>query len=220
VPDAPSEADILDVLCQPGFSTRENADRAAGRGVGMAVVGTTVHELGGTVGLATVPGAWTQFTLTLPLTLSIAESVIVSAGAQTCAVPQSFISEIVQFEERDVHTVKQVEVIPYRDGVLPIVRLGTLFHAAPATRERVPVLVIASERGSAGLVVDRVHAQREIVVRPVSDPLLRVPGVAGATELGDGRPILILDPAALTAGPVRPLASQALAGAKTRPAHS
>lgn len=204
LPETPSAGDILAVLCRPGFSTREEADLTSGRGVGMSVVHTTVRELGGMLSLDSAAGTFTQFTLRLPLTLSIADMVIVIAGAQTCAVPQSFIEEIVQFEEEQVRSVKHVEVIPYRDGVLPLVRLSRVLGTKPRTHVRIPALVISSERGSAALVVDRVVAQREVVVRPMSDPLLHVRGVSGATELGDGRPVLILDAAALTAGVVRP----------------
>lgn len=203
-PAAPSTADLLEVLCSPGFSTRDAADRAAGRGVGMAVVHTTVRELGGMITLETEPGRWTRFTLRLPLTLSVTDAFIVTAGPQTCAVPRSFIEEVMEFEEEQVHTVRETEVIPYRDGVLPLVRLAPMLGATPARRTRIPVLVVSSERGSAGLVVDRLHGQREVVVRPMIDPLVRVRGVSGATELGDGRPVLILDPAALAGGVVRP----------------
>ncbi|MES2692115.1 MAG: chemotaxis protein CheW, partial [Verrucomicrobiota bacterium] len=204
VPDSPTEADILAILCQPGFSTRDEADLAAGRGVGMSVVHTTLRELGGLLSFESTVGAGTQFRLRLPLTLSIADTLIVSAGSQTCAVPQSFVEQVLQFEEAEVRTVKQVEVIPYRDGVLPLIRLGKVLGVSSQTRVRIPVLVIATERGSTGLVVDRIHAQREVVVRPMSDPLLQVRGISGATELGDGRPVLILDPTTLTGGAVRP----------------
>lgn len=205
MPESPTDADVLAVLCQPGFSTRDEADLTSGRGVGMSVVQTTVRELGGLLTLETAIGRHTQFSLTLPLTLSIAETVIVTSGSQTCAVPQGFVEEIVQFEESDVRTVKQTEVIPYRDGLLPLVRLSRMLGAPARTRVRIPALVVTSERGSAGLAVDRVIAQREVVVRPMSDPLLQVPGISAATELGDGRPVLILDPAALTSGAVRPV---------------
>lgn len=204
VPAELDEPAVLKLLCTPGFSTRDEADRTSGRGVGMAVVASTVQELAGHLTLGTETGQWTQFTLRLPLTLSIAETFIVSAAGQLCAVPQGFIEEIVQIDRGDVRMISHVEVVPYRGGLLPLVRLRNLFGAAPATQTKMPVLVIGSERGSTGLVVDRVQGQREVVVRPLQDPLVRVPGISGATELGDGRPVLILDPATLTAGAVRP----------------
>ncbi len=125
--------------------------------------------------------------LRLPLTLSIADTLIVSAGAQTCAVPQGFVDQVIQLEESEIRTVQQTEVIPYRDGLIPLVRLGKILGATHRTQVRIPVLVIASEHGITGLVVDRIHGQREVVVRPMSDPLLQVRGISGATELGDGR---------------------------------
>ena len=204
VPDHLDDTALLDLLCAPGFSTREEADLTSGRGVGMAVVASTVRELGGSLALETVPGQWTQFTLRLPLTLSIAETFIVSAAAQTCAVPQGYVEEIIHISTSTVHRIQQVEVAPYRTGVLPLVRLRSIFGAPSADGERLTVLVVGSERGSAGLVVDRVHGQREVVVRPMRDPFIRVPGISGATELGDGKPVLILDAVELTSGAVRP----------------
>ena len=208
VPEVLDEPALLALLCAPGFSTREEADRASGRGVGMAVVQNTVRELGGTLTLQNTPGQGAQFTLRLPVTLSILETFIVSVGSQTCAVPQAFVDEILDLSEDEVQTIKKVEVIRYREGVLPLVRLRSLFGGTASPR-RQPVLVINTERGSTGLVVDRVHAQREVVVRRMNDPLLQVPGISGATELGDGRPVLILDPLALTKGAVRPNAAPA-----------
>ncbi len=204
VPEPLDAAGLLALLCAPGFSTREEADRAAGRGVGMAVVYNTVRELGGSLTLETTRGAGAQFTLRLPLTLSIAETIIVSAGDQTCAVPQGFINEIIQIPASTVRTIHKAEVVMYRDGLLPLVRLRSMFGGGTSPRPELSILVLSSERGSTGLVVDRVHAQREVVVRPMEDPLLRVPGVSGATELGDGRPVLILDAIAITNGATRP----------------
>ncbi len=207
ISNSPTEAELLDVLCRPGFSTRDEADLAAGRGVGMAVVHNTIRELGGTLSLRTQPGQWTSFRLRLPLTLSIAETFLVSAAGQLCAIPQGFVEEIVLLAATDVRTIQQVEVVSYRDGVLPLVRLRALFRTEPSTVAQVPMLILSTERGLCGLVVDRVHGQREVVVRSMHDPLLQVPGVAGATELGDGRPVLILDPVDLTSGAVRPRTS-------------
>ena len=149
-------------------------------------------------------GKGTKFTLRLPLTLAVSESFIVSCGEQTCAIPQTFVSEVLQVDEHAIRTVNRVEVIPYRSGVLPIVRLSKMFRLPSETRERNNLLVLSSERGSTGLIVDRIHGQREVVVRAIRDKLVQVPGVIGATEVGDGRPVLILDGEVLTSGAVRP----------------
>ena len=204
ISSAPDDNEILSMLCLPGFSTRDEADLVSGRGVGMSAVRSAINELGGVMTLETKAGRFTRFTLRLPLTLSIIDAFIVSAGPRDCAVPRALVEEIIQFEDFEARTVRKSEVIPYRDGVLPVVRLGKFLDVQAKAKTRIPVLVLASESGLTGLVVDRVHAHREIVVRPMSDPLVRVPGVAGATELGDGRPVLILDPVALANGVARP----------------
>jgi two-component system chemotaxis sensor kinase CheA len=196
---------ILKILCSSGFSTRDDADRAAGRGVGMAVVYTTVRELGGSLTFESEPGQGTQFTLRLPLTLAIAETFIVSAAGQTCAVPQGFVREILHASEDQIQFANGIEVIAYRGGVLPIVRLAGLFQLKTETKGTMCVLVIESERGSVGLLTESVLGQREVVVRALRDPLIQVGGITGATELGDGKPVLILDGAALTSGHVRPV---------------
>ncbi len=212
---------ILDLLCTPGFSTREETDRAAGRGVGMSVVRDVVQDLGGNLSLQSVPGRSTQFTLRLPLTLSIVETVLFSVAGQTCAVPQNLVQEIIETAQSAIQPIRQTLIIPYRNGVLPVVRLGNLFGATTPTppassassgthataRSTVPVIVIRSEAGFAGLVIDRVVGQREVVVRPMDDPLIQAPGILGATELGDGRPVLILDALTLLEGAIRPLSA-------------
>lgn len=195
---------LLGVLCLPGFSTREEADRAAGRGVGMAVVANAVRELGGRLSMETWPGAGTEFTLRLPLTLSIVEALIATVGDQLCAVPQAAVDEIIQVSKDSIRTIRQTEVIPYRGGLLPVAWLRRIYRLEEAATDPLTVMVLSGERGATGLVVDSVRMQREVVVRPLLDPLLRVPGFAGATELGDGRPILILDPVSITSGVVRP----------------
>lgn len=195
---------LLEILCSPGFSTRTDADRAAGRGVGMSVVQTTVRDLGGSLSLETGQGSGARFTIRVPLTLAIAETFIISAANHTCAMPQSFVAEILQVTAEEIRRVNGVEVISYREGVLPVLRLSSFFRSRRPGLPKMCILVLNSDRGSAGLVVDRIHGQREVVVRPIRDPLIQSPGVAGATELGDGRPVLILDGAAFTSGAVRP----------------
>lgn len=204
IPDRVDNEAILRILCSSGFSTREDADLTSGRGVGMAVVYATVRELGGHLTLNSEEGRGTQFTIRLPLTLAIAETLIVRAAGQTCAVPQSFVREILHKTEADIQTVNGIEVVSYKEGVLPVVRLADFFRQPALPKPKMCLLVIVSDRGSVGLLTEEVVGQREVVVSALRDPLIQVPGVSGATELGDGKPVLILDGAALTSGAVRP----------------
>lgn len=194
---APDEALLLKLICAPGFSTRDEADRASGRGVGMDVVGSTIEELGGTLTLATEKNRGTRFTIELPLTLAIADALIASVGGQRFAFPQTAVREVMEVEASAVKVLENNELVPYRGGVLPLVRLARLFGLDETAPRSFHVFVIGSGAGAVGLAVDRAIGQREIVVRGLNDPLVKVAGVAGATDLGDGRVVLILDVAAL-----------------------
>lgn len=188
---------LLQLICTPGFSTRDEADRASGRGVGMDVVGNTVAELGGTLTLSTEQGRGTRFTVELPLTLAVADALIASVGGQRFAFPQSVVREIIEVEPSAVRVLENNEIVSYRGGVLPLVRLARLFDLDEQYEKPFHVFVIGSGPHALGLAVERVIGQREIVVRGLNDPLVKVAGVAGATDLGDGRVVLILDVAAL-----------------------
>jgi two-component system chemotaxis sensor kinase CheA len=196
-PDTPTDpAAVLDLLCTPGFSTRETADRASGRGVGMDVVRRAVEDLGGELVLHTRPGRGTRFTAHLPLTLAIADALIVVVGGLTYAIPQTAVREIVQVEPGTAVTLENNELLRHRGGVVPLVRLSDLFGTArPAGA--FPALVVGDGGQAVALAADRVIGLREVVVYPLADPLVQVPGLSGATELGDGRPVLILDTAGL-----------------------
>jgi two-component system chemotaxis sensor kinase CheA len=172
--------------------------------MGMTAVNAIVRELGGSLTLDTEEGRGTLFSIRLPLTLAIAETLLVEAAGQKCAIPQSFVREIVQISEDQIQIANGIEVIPYRQGVLPIARMADLFRLPSGARAKMCLLVIASERGSVGLVTEKVLGQKEVVVSALRDPLIQVPGISGATELGDGKPVLILDGVSLTAGTVRP----------------
>ncbi len=198
IPAGPlDDAALLDVICMPGFSTRDTADRASGRGVGMSVVKTTVQELNGSLSLHTVKGEGTRYVIELPLTLSIADALIAAVGGHTIAVPQSAVREVIEVETAALRSVGRQEIAPFRNGVLPIVRLSRVFGLADTDRTRLHVFVTGSGTDATGLAVDRILGQREIVVRTMSDALVRVDGVSGATDLGDGRVVLIVDPIAL-----------------------
>lgn len=192
------DAELLEMICLPGFSTRDAADRESGRGVGMDVVRKTVEELGGRISLATKKGAGTRFTIELPLTLAIAEALIVSVDGQRFAVPQSAVREVIEVESSTVKALENNEIISYRGGVLPLARLARLFDLNDGHGQGVfHVFVIGNGANALGIAVDRIIGQHEIVVRGINDPLVQVAGIAGATELGDERVVLILDVAAL-----------------------
>jgi two-component system, chemotaxis family, sensor kinase CheA len=204
IPDTVDNAALLKILCAPGFSTRDDADRIAGRGVGMAVVYSALRELGGSLTMESEEGRGVQFTLTLPLTLAIAETILVKSAGQTCAIPQTFVREILHTTPSQIQNVNGIDAIPYRNGVLPVIRLAGIFGLNGVNKATMCLLVITSERGSVGLLAEEVLGQREVVVRALRDPLIQVPKISGATELGDGKPVLILDGVALTSGTVRP----------------
>jgi two-component system chemotaxis sensor kinase CheA len=196
--DVLDRAELLELLCAPGLSTRDATDRASGRGVGMTVVKDTVEQLSGTMALETDPGRGTRFTIQLPLTLAIADALIGRVGREQFAVPQAAVREVVEVSSADVRVIEGHEIVPYRGASLPIIRLARAFGIDGAPGDRFHMFVVGGgSLAAVGLGVDRIVGQREIVVRAIADPLVRVDGVAGATDLGDGRAVLILDPVAL-----------------------
>ena len=196
----PDGGQLLDIISAPGFSTRDHADRASGRGIGMAVARTTIQELGGSIDLESSRGQGTTFTVTLPLTLTITEAIITQVGFHTFAVPQSSVREVIEVDRRDLRAIEHNELLPYRGGTLPMVRLSTLFGIPADSGDRSHGLVIGAGPGTVGFLVDRIAGHQEIVVKTITDPLIRVDGVSGATELGDGRLVLILDVISLCRG--------------------
>ena len=196
--DAPlTDERLLGVLCAPGFSTRDEADRTSGRGVGMDVVRSAVRALSGELSVESTPGRGTCFTIELPLSLMILDALLVDVGGQRMAVPQPALREVVQVDVASIVTFENNEVVRYRDGVLPIVHLARLFDFPVSGDARCYLLVVGSEAAPMGLRVDRLIGLREIVVHPVADPLVAMPGVAGATALGNGQVSLTLDTVAL-----------------------
>ncbi len=187
------EAMLMEVLCLPGFSTREEADKTSGRGVGMDIVCRTVGELGGDVKLETEAGKGTSFRIQLPLTLAIADALIVAAGRERFAVPQSNVREVIEIEPNALRQFENNEIIEYRGLPLPIIRLAKLFALEEKNGGAFHAFVVGEGAQAVGIAVDRVIGQSEIVIRAISDPLAQVPGISGATELGDGRVVLILD---------------------------
>ncbi len=191
------DAALLSILCAPGFSTREETDRASGRGVGMAVVKETIEELSGTMTLKTEPGEGTRFIIQLPVTLAITDALIGRVGQESFAVPQGAVREVIDVPATDIRQLEGNEIVTYREGALSLIRLSRLFGIESTGPTHFHVFVVGSGSSALGIAVDRIIGHREIVVRAIADPLVRVDGISGATDLGDGRVVLILDPGTL-----------------------
>lgn len=201
--DNPDDKTILSIITASGFSTRSETDMVSGRGVGLDVVRKNLAELGGTINLASETGKYTRFVINLPLTLSIVDAFIVSAGKSVFAVPMPFINEVIRVTPPEIVKSGDNELIEYRETVLPILKLSRLFSLGEDGNHVLEALVTGNGAEMAGIAVDKILGKREIVVRSLTDPLTKVEGISGATELGEGRVILIIDPASLVNSAVK-----------------
>jgi two-component system chemotaxis sensor kinase CheA len=208
---AADRREILDLIFLPGFTTRETVTEISGRGVGMDVVKRNVSKLSGMIDIRTEPGVGTTFTLTLPITLAIIKALVAESGGRTFAIPLSSVLEIQQATSGQVETVEGREVMAVREDTVPLLRVSDVFHL-PGHQERdafYVILVGLAER-RVGIVVDSLRDQQEIVIKPLGKRLADVPGIAGATELGDRRGVvLVLDVESLIEGAMKKKVTEA-----------
>ena len=190
-----SVQDAFNLIFAAGFSTAEHVTNVSGRGVGMDVVRSNIAKLKGMIEIQSEKGVGTLFTVKLPSTLAIIESLLVQGAGEVYAVPLSSVLEVVRTTSEAIHLVNRTEVLRLRDAVIPLSRLNRIFDLGETnTHEHFLYIVIVgwAER-RIGIVVDSLLGQKEIVVKPLGDFLSSVPAIAGSTILGDGRTILILD---------------------------
>lgn len=191
--DVDDDRALLEVLTTPGFSTRDVATRTSGRGVGMDVVRQIVLELGGELSLQTERGVGTRFTMRVPLTIAIVEVFSFECAGQPFVIPIASVEEIIEVGETVSPSGGSAALIARRGHAVPLVSLEQLLAlgrgAAPAKK----ALIVRRGAEVIAFSVDRMLGRQEVVVRPLVDPLTRAPGVAGSTDLGDGRPTLVLD---------------------------
>ncbi|MBB3032503.1 chemotaxis protein CheA [Alteriqipengyuania lutimaris] len=202
-PDATlSDEEIDNLICAPGFSTAETISSISGRGVGMDVVRSNVEALGGRIEITSVPGKGTTFTMILPLTLAILDGMVVRLCGQRYVLPLSNVVETVQPEPGQMRPVaNSSEVIDMRGTYVPVKRLSELFQLPPADREDEDsvVIIVETDAGNVGLMVDTIEDRREVVIKSLDQNLYPIRGLGGATILGDGSIALILDIEALVA---------------------
>jgi two-component system chemotaxis sensor kinase CheA len=200
-----SEAALLELLCEPGLSTREVATTTSGRGMGMEIVKRTIEQLGGELFLRTQLGAGSTFILRVPLSLSIVDGFSFECREQRFVVPVASVDEIIEVDDAAlVHSPAskrgggRVAMLERRGEVVPLLSLAAVLGLSEAGADR-KALIVRRGAEAVAFAVDRMLGQQEVVVRPLDDALVRVRGVAGATDLGDGKPTLVLDLAGLGA---------------------
>jgi two-component system chemotaxis sensor kinase CheA len=192
-----SVAETLELVFRPGFTTREVATEISGRGVGMDVVKTNIARLSGMIDVDTEPGRGTKFAITLPVTLAIIQALVIECAKQTFCIPLNAVLESIMVREAEIATVEGHAVISLRGRTLPLVHLSRLFELPGGGEyvdpERIYVVVVGLAQHRVGLVVDDLVGQQDVVIKPLGKALRGVPGIAGATELGANRTVLLLD---------------------------
>jgi two-component system chemotaxis sensor kinase CheA len=191
-----SDAEVAELIFQPGFSTAAQATDLSGRGVGMDVVRRNVRDLGGTVGVRSVTGKGSTFTIALPLTLAIIDGLVTAVGEDRYIVPLISIVESLRLKADKVRkTAGGGEVFLFRDEYLPMMRLYKTFGCADAVSsiENGIVVVVEEEGRRVGLLVDDLLGQQQAVVKSLEAHYQRVEGISGATILSDGSVALIVD---------------------------
>jgi two-component system chemotaxis sensor kinase CheA len=194
-----SDADALQFIFHPGFSTAEKVTDVSGRGVGMDVVNQNIRKIKGSIQVVSKVGEGSTFIIKLPLTLAITKALLIKAGGDFFAIPLDAVKESIRVANSDIKTVNQREVIQLRDRVVPLFRLTHAFGMRPEPRASrySPVVIVGSDSKQIGLVVDSLEGEQDVVIKSMGDYLGEIRGVAGATILGDGRVALILDIATL-----------------------
>ncbi len=197
----PDEA-LAQFIFWPGFSTSREITQVAGRGVGMDVVKNEITSLGGRVELSFVPGRGTTFTITLPLTLAVTQAVMLRAGDRLYAVPSVMIEQVQEYKAAAYAEVAGRGEVLWKDNRFPLRSLLTLLGEpdSPVPPRQIPVLLLKSGVQRAAIRVDEIIGNREIVVKTIGPQLARLAGISGATVLGNGQVVLILNPVNLVHG--------------------
>lgn len=194
-----SDSEAVNLLFMPSFSTAKTVSDISGRGVGLDVVKSKIESLSGEVSVKSVYGQGSTWTIRLPLTLAIIQSLMVKVGGEKYAIPLGNIQTIESIPPEDMKTVQQKEVINLRGRVIPIIRLSEVLECESTKLPEDDYVVVIARKGDveAGLVIDELLGQQEIVIKSLGKYINRSRIISGATILGDGEVALIVDPNAL-----------------------
>jgi len=195
-----SDAQVADLIFEPGFSTAEALTELSGRGVGMDIVQSEAQALGGRIDLFSDPGKGTRFTIRLPLTLAVTQVVLLSAGGKTYALPAILVEQVLQMKEAALVEARGNGHIAIQGQQAALHYLPALLgsvEARPPTQRSSPVMMLKNGNDRLAVQVDEVLGNREVVIKNIGPQLARMVGIAGATVLGSGDIVLILNPVAL-----------------------
>jgi two-component system, chemotaxis family, sensor kinase CheA len=187
-----TDAEVFEFIFRPGFSTADEVTEVSGRGVGMDVVQTVMHRLKASISVETRPGKGSTFRMKLPLTLAIIRALLFWVEQRLYAIPLNAVLEITRTFETEVHQVDNYEVLQLRNQVLPLLRLGRPV-ADGERKAKLFVLVITAGERKYGLIVDALEGEEELVIKALDDQTFSTDLVSGASILGDGRVVLILN---------------------------
>lgn len=194
LPDKASRRELLELIFLPGLSTADQVTEVSGRGIGMDVVKKSLTKINGSIEVESEIGTGTHFTIRLPLTMAIISALMVEVSGEQYALPLSSVVESVRVDPEEVHLLNDREVVMIRDRLLPLVRLSDMFGLSRSSNGKYTlVVVVRSTIGQTGIVVDSLLGQQDIVIKSLGDSLERSQDIAGATIMGDGRVVLIID---------------------------
>ncbi|MES3019990.1 MAG: Hpt domain-containing protein [Pseudomonadota bacterium] len=196
-----TDAQAADLIFEPGFSTADALSELAGRGVGMDVVRSEAQALGGRVDIATEFGKGARFTIRLPLTLSVTQVVLTTSGSKTYAMPSILVEQVLQMKEAAVNAAHAAGFVSFQGEEVALHFLPTLLgdtESRPIAQRSSPVLILKSGTDRLAVQVDDVPGNREVVIKNIGQQLSRMVGISGATVLGSGEIVLILNPVGLS----------------------
>jgi two-component system, chemotaxis family, sensor kinase CheA len=193
--DKMNKEQLINLIFLPGFSTAKIITDTSGRGVGMDVVKTKISALGGSVQLDSQIGKGTKTTIKIPITLAIIQAILVKDVKQTFAIPAGQVSEVVRVKKSDVKSMGNTDAILVRNHVIPMVHLHQLLSLPDSNEIEFEILIInlGDENTKIGLVVDSVMRQQDILVKSLNETFAKIKGISGATILGDGQVVIVLD---------------------------
>lgn len=192
-----TDEQIMYLIFEPGFSTADAVTQLSGRGIGMDVVKSEISDLGGRIQLDSLPGKGSTFTLHLPLTLAVTQTVLVMAGARKHAIPSVMVEQVQELKLADLEKLYENKKVTWMGTDYPFAYLPRLLGDAehvPETKRFSTVMLLRSGNQRIALHVDELLKNQEVVVKNIGPQLARVPGIAGATVLGNGEVVLILNP--------------------------